>query len=136
MIIRHLDDVRASERNVKGNGWVSARMALKDDEMGFSFHITTMHAGHEIRMHYKHHLESVFILRGEGTIEDLATGESHELKPGVLYLLNEHDKHVIRPKSNLLCACVFNPPVAGGEVHDESGAYPSNFPFEPVPLVR
>lgn len=136
MIIRNLKEVRSSERNVRGKGWASARMALKDDEMGFSFHVTTMFAGREIRMHYKHHLESVFIVRGEGTLEDLETGTVHELKPGVIYLLNEHDRHVVRPKTDILAACVFNPPLTGGEVHDESGAYPSNFPFEPVPLAH
>ena len=137
MIIRKLDAVRASERNVEGKGWESARLALKDDKMGFSFHVTTMFAGEEIRMHYKHHLESVFVLSGEGTIEDLGTGLTHELRPGTLYLLDKHDRHVVRPATDIVTACVFNPPVTGREVHDESGAYPPD-PFipAPYPLVR
>jgi len=125
MIIRNLDEIRASERNVESGGWESARLLLKDDGMGFSFHITTMYAGEELRMHYRNHLESVFVLRGEGTIEDLATGEVHALKPGVLYALNAHDRHVVRPHTDLVTACVFNPPVTGREVHDETGAYPA-----------
>lgn len=125
MIIRKLKEVRASERNVKSDGWDSARLLLADDGMGFSFHLTTMHAGGELRMHYKHHLEAVLVLKGKGTIEDLATGAVHELKPGVLYALNENDRHVVRPETDILTACVFNPPVTGREVHDESGAYPA-----------
>jgi L-ectoine synthase len=125
MIIRKLKEIRKSDRNVKSDGWESARMLLADDGMGFSFHLTTLHAGSELRMHYKHHLESVMVLKGTGTLEDLETGETHELKPGVLYALNENDRHIVRPETDILTACVFNPPVAGSEVHDETGAYPA-----------
>ena len=125
MIVRKLADVRASERNVKSSGWESARLLLEDDGMGFSFHITTMYAGQELRMHYKHHLEAVYVLSGWGTIEDLATGESHSLFPGVMYALNANDRHVVRPRTDMVTACVFNPPVTGREVHDETGAYPA-----------
>ena len=45
MIIRTLESVRASVRNVVTDGWESARLLLKDDAMGFSFHITTLYAG-------------------------------------------------------------------------------------------
>lgn len=125
MIIRHLEEVRAGDRNVKSDGWVSARLLLADDDMGFSFHITKLYAGGELEMHYKHHLEAVMVLKGTGTIEDLATGETHELKPGVLYALDNHDRHVVRPRTDILAACVFNPPLTGREVHDETGAYPA-----------
>jgi L-ectoine synthase len=125
MIVRKLADVRASDRNVESCGWESARLLLKDDGMGFSFHITTMYAGEELRMHYKHHLEAVFVLSGEGSIEDLATGEVHRLGPGVMYALNANDRHIVRPETDIITACVFNPPVTGREVHDETGAYPA-----------
>ena len=65
------------------------------------------------------------MLKGEGTIEDLGTGLTHRLAPGVVYALAAHDRHVVRPEPDILCAGVFNPPVMGGEVHDESGAYPA-----------
>lgn len=125
MIIRRLGTIRDSNRNVVTDGWESARILLKDEGMGFSFHITTLYAGQELRMHYKHHLEAVFVIEGEGSIEDLGTGEIHELRPGTLYALNAHDRHVVRPRTNIVTACVFNPPVTGREVHDESGAYPA-----------
>lgn len=137
MIIRKLDAIRASDRNVVTDGWDSARMLLKDDAMGFSFHITTMYAGQELRMHYRNHLEAVFVILGEGTIEDLGTGEVHELRPGTLYALNAHDEHIVRPKSDLVTACVFNPPVTGREVHDETGAYPAEADMaQPLPTAR
>jgi L-ectoine synthase len=125
MIIRKLKEIRASDNNVKSDGWESARLLLADDGMGFSFHLTKLRAGTELKFHYKHHLEAVMVLKGTGTIEDLDTGETHELRPGVLYALNENDRHVVRPRTDILTACVFNPPVTGREVHDESGAYPA-----------
>lgn len=132
MIVRDLREIRAGERNVLSAGWESARLLLKDDQMGFSFHITTMYAGEELRMHYKHHLEAVYVISGEGEIEDLGTGQVHPLRPGVMYALNAHDRHVVRPRTDIVTACVFNPPVTGREVHDETGAYP---PAEPEPAA-
>ena len=126
MIVRTLGDIRKTDRNVRSDGWASARLLLKDDGMGFSFHVTTMFAGSELKMHYQNHLEAVLVLKGKGTIEDLATGEVHRLAPGVMYALNEHDRHIVRPETDILTACVFNPPVTGREVHDDTGAYPAD----------
>ncbi|MCW2395949.1 MULTISPECIES: ectoine synthase [unclassified Sphingobium] len=134
MIVRKLQDIRKTDRNVKSKGWESARLLLKDDDMGFSFHVTTMHAGEELHMHYQNHLEAVLVLKGTGTIEDLGTGVTHKLSPGVMYALNDHDPHIVRPETDILCACTFNPPVTGKEVHDEHGAYPADTsaPREPA----
>ena len=41
-----------------------------------------------------------------------------------MYALDRHDRHVLRASSELKLACVFNPPLNGLEVHDETGAYP------------
>lgn len=123
MIIRDLNEAKKS-RQVEAKGWSSVRMLLKEDNMGFSFHITTIHTGAELPMHYKNHLESVYCVSGEGSIEDLETGEVTPIHPGVMYALDKHDKHILRAKKEMQMACVFNPPLHGREVHDESGAYP------------
>lgn len=125
MIVRDLNQARNTERHVFSEGWDSVRLLLKSDGMGFSFHITTIHAGAELHMHYKHHFENVYCIEGTGSIEDLATGEVHRIKPGVMYALNEHDKHILRadPESPMIMACVFNPPVTGSEVHQADGSY-------------
>lgn len=137
MIVRTLKEVRKTDRNVRSDGWASARLLLKGDGMGFSFHVTTLRAGAELKMHYSNHLEAVLVLKGTGTIEDLGTGEVHELKAGVMYALNDHDRHVVRPETDILTACVFNPPVSGREVHDETGAYPADDDqVVPFPMAR
>ncbi|HZD51814.1 MAG TPA: ectoine synthase [Woeseiaceae bacterium] len=124
MIVRNLEEAKNTRRKVQSQGWHSIRLLLKGDEMGFSFHITTVYEGAELPMHYQHHLESVYCISGEGSIEDRETGAVHAIRPGVLYALDRHDRHVLRATTEMTLACVFNPPLSGLEVHDESGAYP------------
>ena len=123
MIIRDFHKEKTTGRRVADQQWESVRMLLADDGMGFSFHITTIAAGSEHTFHYKNHFESVYCVSGEGSIEDLATGEVHEIRPGVMYALNLHDKHTLRCKTECVFACCFNPPVTGTEVHQADGSY-------------
>ena len=124
MIVRNLNDAKKSRRLVETAGWNSVRLLLKDDAMGFSFHITTIYEGAELPMQYRNHLESVYCVAGEGSIENQETGETFPIRPGVMYALDKHDPHILRATSEMTMACVFNPPLNGLEVHDESGAYP------------
>lgn len=125
MIVRNYHEIKDSDRSVSAEGWTSVRMLLSDDGMGFSFHITTIHEGAELPLHYKNHLESVYCISGEGEIEDLGNGAKHEIKPGMMYALDQNDKHILRGHSEMTMACVFNPPLVGHEVHDATGAYPT-----------
>lgn len=125
MIVRKLQDAEKTERRVedpKGN-WNSVRLILKDDNMGFSFHITTIYAGAEFQMHYQNHLESVYCMSGEGEVETLSDGKKYSIAPGTVYILDKHDKHVLHAFKEMKMACVFNPPVTGNEVHNADGAY-------------
>ncbi len=123
MIVRTLKEAMNSERKVVSEGWESIRLLLKDDNMGFSFHITTIFKGSNLDMHYQNHLESVFCLSGEGEVEEAVTGKVHQVEPGTLYVLDKHDKHTLRAKTEMIMACVFNPPLNGKEVHNAEGAY-------------
>lgn len=125
MIVRRLEDCKQTDRLVRSETWNSVRMLLAEDKMGFSFHITTIYAGTETHMQYKNHLEAVYCISGTGRIKDLATDEVHEISPGTLYVLDQHDKHILwADDEDLILACVFNPPVTGQEVHDADGSYP------------
>ncbi len=124
MIIRDIKDIIGTEREVQGEGWVSRRLLLKKDGMGFSFHETIIPAGATLQLWYKKHLEAVYCVAGNGSIEDLATGETHAIHDGVLYALNKHDRHILRGGSeDLRLICAFNPPVTGRETHDSVGSY-------------
>lgn len=125
MIVRNLNEAKESARRIvspDGN-WESTRMLLKDDGMGFSFHITTIYEGADFQMHYQNHLESVYCVSGRGEVETLADGKVYPIEPGTLYILDKHDKHVLRAFKEMTMACVFNPPLNGKEVHNAEGAY-------------
>lgn len=126
MIIRHLHDIVGTERDVEApNGnWVSRRLLLKHEGMGFSMHDTTIRAGTETYIWYKHHLEAVYCVAGHGEVEDLETGQIHSIKDGTLYALNGHERHYLRAFEDMRMICVFNPPLTGGEVHTKEGYYP------------
>jgi len=124
MIVRTLEECKNSSRAINGGNWESVRMLLKDDNMGFSFHITTIFAGTETPIHYQNHLESVYCMQGEGEIETVEDGKIYQIRPGTLYILDKHDKHLLRATKDMHMACVFNPPLNGKEVHDENGVYP------------
>lgn len=125
MIVRNYREANESDRRVVSEGWESTRLLLKNDNMGFSFHITTIYKDAELHLHYKNHLESVYCVSGEGEVEDLASGVIHPISAGTIYILDKNDKHVLRARSEMQMACVFNPPLHGKEVHDPSGAYPT-----------
>lgn len=124
MIVRKLDDIADSDLDVRADTWRSRRLLLARDAMGFSMHDTVLYAGTEIPMHYQNHLEAVYVIEGEGELVELESGTVHQLRPGVVYALDANDRHAVRPATDIRCVCVFNPPVTGKEVHDESGAYP------------
>lgn len=124
MIVRSLSQIERTERDVSADTWSSRRFVLAGDGVGFSLHDTIMRAGTETTMWYKNHIEAVYCIAGEGTLDDLETGATYHLVPGTMYLLDRHERHRVRAATDLRMVCVFNPPCTGSEVHDAEGAYP------------
>ncbi|MFW5416134.1 ectoine synthase [Nocardiopsis sp. CNT-189] len=124
MIVRSLKEIDGTEADVKTETWRSRRIVLAKEGVGFSFHETVLYAGTETSMWYANHIELVHCIEGEAELTNDETGEVHLITPGTLYLLNGHEKHTVRPKTDFRVLCVFNPPVTGREVHDENGVYP------------
>ena len=125
MIVRHLQQAEKNGRRIvspDGN-LDSTRLLLKQDQMGFSFHITTIYKGADFQMHYQNHLESVYCISGEGEVETVEDSRVYSIKPGTLYNLDKHDKHILRAFTEMKMACIFNPPLNGKEVHNADGAY-------------
>lgn len=127
MIVRDIKDIIGTDKEVhaKDGQWISRRMLLKSDNMGFSFHETIIKAGTKTHIHYQNHLEAVYCVGGDGKIEDLKTGKVYEIYNGVMYALDKHDNHNLYGGSeDMRLICVFNPPIVGTENHDENGVYP------------
>lgn len=124
MIVRNVGDLDDTDRDIRTPNWRSKRIVLAKEGVGFSVHETTLYAGTVNDFWYANHIEAVFVVDGEGELLDKGTGETHQLRPGSLYLLDDHDHHQLRPTTDMRTVCVFNPPVTGREVHDEHGVYP------------
>jgi len=125
MIVKNVKDVIGTAQEVKTANWVSRRVLLQKDGMGFSFHETIIFPGTQTHIHYQHHLEAVWVIEGDGEVETIADGKKYALEPGVVYALDRHDEHWLRGgQKPLRVICVFNPPLSGLEVHDGDGVYP------------
>lgn len=124
MIVRHVGDLDGTDRDVEFGTWRSRRLVLAKERVGFSLHDTVIYAGTETPMWYANHVEAVYCVGGEGELFDDETGDSFEIRDGTMYLLDGHEHHRVKAKTDLRMVCVFNPPCTGREVHDENGVYP------------
>jgi L-ectoine synthase len=124
MIVTHISDLDGTDRDVEFNTWRSRRFVLARERVGFSLHDTVIHGGTETSMWYANHVEAVYCVGGEGELVNDETGETFQIRDGTMYLLDGHEHHTVRAKTDLRMVCVFNPPVTGREVHDEHGVYP------------
>jgi L-ectoine synthase len=118
MIIRNVDDIIGTERDVHGAGWKSRRLVLADDEIGYSLHETTLDAGVELQFEYRNHRETVYCVEGSGSVEDLGNGTRVALVPGAMYSAGIGEPHVVRTTSQMKLLCVFTPALAGTEEAD------------------
>lgn len=123
MIVRNLQQIIGTERDVNGPVWASRRFLLAEDGVGFTVTETTVEAGSEQVLWYKHHVEANYVVAGEGEVENVATGEVYPLAPGSIYVLDQHEKHRLRAFTRLKLVCVFTPALTGRETHDADGAY-------------
>lgn len=125
MIVRSLEDILNSDRDVraKNGNWESRRLILNNDAVGFSLHDTIIHAGTETLLWYKHHIEAVYCIEGEGEVETTDNDRVYPIKAGTVYLLNGNERHWLRARTTMRMVCVFNPAVTGKEIHDADGAY-------------
>lgn len=78
MIVRTLAECEKTERKVHSQTgtWDSTRMLLKEDNVGFSFHITTIYAGSETHIHYRNHFESVYCISATARSKPSPTARS------------------------------------------------------------
>lgn len=122
MIVRSHEDAVNSE--VNEDKFVSRRYTLRADGMGHSVHETYIKPGQALHMWYKNHKESVICIEGQGQIEDLTEGGKWDLKPGKMYALDKHQKHILSSEKGMTVLCCFTPSLVGPEDHDEQGSYP------------
>lgn len=124
MIVRYLEDLVGTDRDVPAPTFHSRRFLLASDGLNVSFHDTVLEAGTETHMWYAHHVEIVYCIDGEGVLTDVDNDRTYEVRPGMMYCLDGHEHHVLRATRDLRMICVFDPPLTGDETHDADGVYP------------
>jgi L-ectoine synthase len=125
MIVRTLDDVLGTERDVDWGNGRSRRLLLQRDGMGYTVTDTVINAGSESHLQYVGHLESCYCIEGEGEV--VIDGNVHPIMPGTIYALDQHDDHLLRAKTTMRLVCVFTPPLKGPERHRLNGDEPSQY---------
>lgn len=122
MIIKRKEDVVGTKGDVHGDRWHSIRLLHQEDGMGVTLTDSILEPGFEMTLWQKHHLEACYCLEGEGTVEELKSGRVHEVRPGTLYAMNNHDRHRIHANTRMRIICTFYPALTGHEVHDADGS--------------
>ena len=122
MYVKQRDDIRAV--GIKHVGTEARRYLTREDGCGFTLSTGRPPANSSANLWYRNHVEANFILEGEGSVEDLSTGERWEMSPGSLYVVGPRDRHRMSARTEVYLMAVFNPPLVGDETHDEEGGYP------------
>ena len=124
MIVRSLEEITGSDRDVSGPGWKSRRLLLASDGMGYSLNDTIILDGAALELEYKHHFEACYCIEGDGDITAASDGITHKLQPFTVYALDQNDRHMVRAvNGDMRLICVFNPALTGQEVHRDDGSY-------------
>ncbi|MFV0334836.1 MAG: ectoine synthase [Tropicimonas sp.] len=128
MIIRKLDDIQGSDRDVSWGNGKSRRFLVERDGMGYSLTDTQIDPNSCSTLEYTKHLEACYCIEGSGKVVNDQTGEEHEISVGTMYALNAHDKHqLIGGKDGMRLVCMFTPALRGDEVHSLSGDGSSSY---------
>jgi len=123
MFVKTLSDILDTADHARGDAYESRRILLARDGLGYSFHDTIVKAGSTQHLHYKNHIEANYCIEGQGEVENAVTGQVWPLNPGTMYVLDQHDAHIIRAQTDLRLICVFTPALSGQEKHDADGSY-------------
>jgi quercetin dioxygenase-like cupin family protein len=102
-------------------GFVSKRILLHDDNMGYTMTETTIEPNGKQMWWYKNHLESCYCISGKGVLT--VGGVDYEITAGTTYVLDKNEKHFFEAIETVKLICVFNPPLHGSEVHNSEGYY-------------
>lgn len=124
MIVRQLNELTGTDRDVRDPNWSSRRLLLQEDGMGFSLHDTLIHAGTSTEIHYRNHLEAVYCIEGKGQVKLVESGKVIPIEAGTVYALDQHDHHILTAETDMRMVCVFAPALVGPETHDETHCYP------------
>lgn len=124
MIVKYRETLVGGPHHRKLATGESARVLVRSDGVGFTLADFTMEPGSEARLQYKNHVEGNYIVEGRGTLENPENGNTYEIRPGIMFALDKHERHRVCAKTRIRIIVVFVPALVGGETHDADGSYP------------
>ncbi len=127
MIVRSLEQIQNSERDVFWGNGQSRRFLIDADGMGYSVTDTVIDAGTCSLLEYKNHLETCYCIEGEGEVETVIGGKVFPIKPGTMYALDQNDQHYLRAHTTMRLVCVFTPALLGNETHNLTSGQSSHY---------
>ena len=109
---------REQAETVEWGGGTSDRLLVEKDNMGFAVCHTIVKQGTASKLEYRNHLEACYCISGSGQVVE-KDGTVHEITPGTIYVLDEHDPHELRggETEDMHLVSIFNPPITGDEKH-------------------
>ena len=126
MKIVKIKDLEGTSRKIEFQygGFLSYRVVIKKDKMGFGICKTIVPKCEPQLWHYENHLEACYCIEGKGQIVNLETGEKFDIDVDTTYILDKNDKHTFQALSDrVVLISVFNPPLNGNETHKDGGSY-------------
>ena len=119
LLMKTLDDVICSDRNVFFERGYSRRFLASPDGYNVSVHNTLAFANYETNLHFLHNVEGAYIVKGQGEYVWNNGKERHEYNSekheGTLILL-QHDAFIVKVGAHdVIAICVFFPPLKGSE---------------------
>lgn len=125
MLVRTLDSVLGTSRDVDWGNGTSRRLLVAADERPYTVTDTYVRPGTSTFLRYDNHLESCYCIEGSGYVET-AEGR-HELAPGTLYAPGKGEEHTLVSAEGMRLVCVFSPALTGDESHEHVPGQPSGY---------
>ncbi|MCK2244129.1 MULTISPECIES: ectoine synthase [unclassified Crossiella] len=125
MLIRTLEEVIGTERDVAWGDGRSRRLLVEADGKGYALTDTYVQPGAEAHLQYDHHLEACYCVEGSGQV--VTATQVHEITVGTMYCPDQGEPHILRSDNGMRLVCVFNPPLRGHESHTLSAGAPSSY---------
>lgn len=95
MIVRSLEEIQNTGRNVSGPGWKSRRLLIASEGMGYSLTNTVILEEASLTLEYKHYFEACYCIEGEGDVTAFNDRVTHKLQPFTMYALDQNDRHTV-----------------------------------------
>ncbi len=128
-IVRNLEDLYHTERDVFWGNGRSRRLLIRQDGLGFALCITMGNSDTDSLIRYENHFESCYYISGTG--EYKWECGNHPIKTGydqgTVFIMNKHDTHHMRVADETVCLSIFSPPIEGNERHNFKNGNASSY---------